>query len=190
LTSRALDALPGSCENGITQAGSRLRVSPVPGRQHVRFHAEHDPSRHHAGQEINASAVARSRKRTVLSELALVRDSRELRPRSKSSGCRMEFVFYGWRAESGGARLGRTEHSAPRCEAPPGSNSATTFQLPGIEPHTQKTLPRHSVCIHSRTPPSHSGRLSDSLDRAARPRFCARPVSFPTTLPMNKGKRH
>src|ERR1035441_2994263 len=114
------EALPGSRENGITQAGSRLRVSPVPSRQHARFLPEHDPGRHHTGQAINASAVARSRKRTVLSELALVRDSRELRPRSESSGCRMAFVLHGWRAESGSARLGRTEHYAPRCEAPPG----------------------------------------------------------------------
>ena len=31
---------------------------------------------------------------------------------SQSSGCRMEFVFHGWRTEGSGTRLGRTEHSA------------------------------------------------------------------------------
>src|SRR5208283_3509807 len=96
----------------------------------MRFYAKPNPSRHDDGSPIGGPTGARSRKRTLLSGLALVRDSRELNPRSQSSSCRMEFVFYGWRTESGGARLGRTEHSTPRCEAPPGSNSATTFQLP------------------------------------------------------------
>ncbi len=101
----------------------------------------------------------------------------------------MEFVLHGWRAESG-ARLGRTEHSTPRCEAPRGSNSATTFQLPGTEPHTQKTLPRHTVCVHSRTPPLHSGRLSDSLDRAAQTQMNWEQVESRWKQLMGSGKEN
>jgi len=37
--------------------------------------------------------------------------------------------------------------------------------------HTQETLPRHSVCVHSRTLPPHSGRVSDSIDRSTCPRW-------------------
>src|ERR1019366_9371446 len=50
---------------------------------------------------------------------------------------------------------GWTEQSAPRGEAAPGSNSAPTFQLPGTGPHTQETLPWHSIHIHSCTPASY-----------------------------------
>jgi hypothetical protein len=139
-------------------------------RQRSEVYAKPNPTRHDDGSAISDPAVARSRKRTLLSESALVRDYRELRRRSQSSGCRMagelRAVVPAW---------GGQNHSAPRCEAAPGSNLATTFQLPGSEPHTQKTLSGHPVCVHSRTPAPPSGRLSDSIGRAARPRWrCGR----------------
>jgi hypothetical protein len=37
----------------------------------------------------------------------------------------------------------------------------------------KKHFLRHSVCVHSRTLPPPSGRLSDSIHRAALPRCCA-----------------
>ena len=49
-------------------------------------------------------------------------------------------------------------------KAAPDSNSATAFQLPGSEPHTQETLPGHSVCVHSRAPTPYSGRLQASVE--------------------------
>ena len=44
----------------------------------------------------------------------------------------------------------------------PGSNSAAAFQLSRSNPYPQEALPRHSVCVHSRTLPPHSGWVSDS----------------------------
>src|SRR5271157_500531 len=80
----------------------------------TRFYAQSNPSRHDDGSAIGEHAVARNRKRALLWELALVRGSRKLRPGSQSSGCRMVFVFHGWRTEGSGTRLGWTEHSTPR----------------------------------------------------------------------------
>src|SRR5271166_4960826 len=80
----------------------------------TRSYVQSNPRWHDDGSAICEHAVARNRKRALLWELALVRGSRKLRPGSQSSGCRMEFIFHGWRTEGSGTRLGRTEHSARR----------------------------------------------------------------------------